>query len=195
MVHLPRQAGLCTQNNIMADINLPKPVKLFVGILSCNKDLLEDVESLLVKRFGELEMKSEIIPFNFTDYYTKDMGASISRQFICFRKLINPEELSAIKIWTNELEDKFKHNTRFNVVRPINLDPGYLTHCNLILASTKEYYHRIHLQDGIYAEVTLFYQHEVFKNLPWTYPDFQTEEYKNFFLEIRGLYAKDISNN
>ena len=143
--------------NIMADINLPKPVKLFVGILSCNKDLLEDVESLLVKRFGELEMKSEIIPFNFTDYYTKDMGASISRQFICFRKLINPEELSAIKIWTNELEDKFKHNNRFNVLRPINLDPGYLTHCNLILASTKEYYHRIHLQSGIYAEVTLFY--------------------------------------
>ncbi len=179
----------------MADINLPKPVKLFVGILSCNKELLADVENILVKRFGELDMKSEIFPFNFTDYYTKDMGASISRQFICFRKLINPEELSAIKIWTNELEDKFKHNNRFNVIRPINLDPGYLTHCNLILASTKEYYHRIHLQSGIYAEVTLFYQHEVFKNLPWTYPDFQTEEYKNFFLEIRGLYAKDISNN
>jgi len=138
----------------MADINLPKPVKLFVGILSCNKDLLEDVESLLVKRFG-----------------------------------------SAIKIWTNELEDKFKHNNRFNVVRPINLDPGYLTHCNLVLASTKEYYHRIHLQDGIYAEVTLFYQHEVFKNLPWTYPDFQTDKYKNFFLKVRTLYAKDISNN
>jgi Domain of unknown function (DUF4416) len=179
----------------MADINLSKPVKLFVGILSCDKELLTDVEGLLVKRFGEVDMKSEIIPFNFTDYYTKDMGASISRQFICFRKLINPEELSAIKIWTNELEDKFKHNNRFNVLRPINLDPGYLTHCNLILASTKEYYHRIHLQSGIYAEVTLFYQHEVFKNLPWTYPDFQTEKYKNFFLEVRGLYAKDISNN
>ena len=179
----------------MADINLSKPVKLFVGILSCDKELLTDVEGLLVKRFGEVDMKSEIIPFNFTDYYTKDMGASISRQFICFRKLINPEELSAIKIWTNVLEDKFKHNNRFNVLRPINLDPGYLTHCNLILASTKEYYHRIHLQSGIYAEVTLFYQHEVFKNLPWTYPDFQTEEYKNFFLKVRNLYAKNISNN
>ncbi len=179
----------------MADITLPKPVKLFIGILSCNKGLLANVESLLSERFGEVDMKSEIIPFNFTDYYTKDMGTNISRQFICFRKLINPEDLSATKTWTNKLEDKFKHNNRFNVNRPINLDPGYLTHCNLILASTKEYYHRIHLQNGIYAEVTLFYQHEVYKNLPWTYPDFQTEEYKNFFLKVRGLYAKDISNN
>ena len=179
----------------MADISLPKPVKFFVGILSCDEELLADVESILIKRFGEVDMKSEIIPFNFTDYYTKEMGANISRQFICFKKLINPEELSAFKIWTNELEDKFKHNNRFNVIRPINLDPGYLTHCNLILASTKKYYHRIHLQDGIYAEVTLFYQHEIFKNLPWTYPDFQTEEYKNFFLKVRTLYAENISNN
>ncbi|MBT6051404.1 MAG: DUF4416 family protein, partial [Candidatus Scalindua sp.] len=108
----------------MADISLPKPVKFFVGILSCDEELLADVESILIKRFGEVDMKSEIIPFNFTDYYTKEMGANISRQFICFKKLINPEELSAFKIWTNELEDKFKHNNRFNVIRPINLDPG-----------------------------------------------------------------------
>jgi len=179
----------------MADIDLPKPVKLFVGILSCNKDLFDDVESLLVKHFGEVEIKSEIFPFNFTDYYKKEMGANISRQFICFRKLINPEELYTIKKWTNELEDKFKHNKRYSVIRPINIDPGYLTHCNLILASSKDYYHRIHLQGGIFAEVTLFYQHEVYKNLPWTYPDFQTEKYKNFFLKVRALYAKDISNN
>jgi hypothetical protein len=178
----------------MADIGIPKPVKLFVGILSCNINLLADVESLLVKRFGKVDIRSEIIPFNFTDYYNKEMGANISRQFLSFKELINPEELSAIKIWTNKLEDEIRNNGKPDVVRPINLDPGYLTHCNLILASAKDYYHRIHLQNGIYAEVTLFYQHEVFKNLPWTYPDFQTEEYKSFFIKVRNLYAKDISN-
>lgn len=179
----------------MADINCPKPVKLFVGILSSDKILLKDVEILLVKRCGKVDIRSEIFPFDFTDYYKKDMGTNISRQFLCFKELINPEELSAIKIWTNELEDEIKRNRKSDVARPINLDPGYITHCNLILASAKDYYHRIHLQNGIYAEVTLFYQHEVFKNLPWTYPDFQTEEYKNFFLKVRTLYAKDISNN
>ena len=97
------------------------------------------------------------------------MGTNISRQFLCFKELINPEELSDIKIWTNELENEIKCYRKSDVARPINLDPGYLTHCNLIIASAKDYYHRIHLQNGIYAEVTLFYQHEVFKNLPWTY--------------------------
>jgi len=179
----------------MADISSSKPVKLFVGILSSDNTLLEEVEYLLTKRLGKVDIKSEIFPFDFTDYYKKDMGTNISRQFLCFKELINPEELSDIKIWTNELENEIKCNRKSDVARPINLDPGYLTHCNLILASAKDYYHRIHLQNGIYAEVTLFYQHEVFKNLPWTYPDFQTEEYKNFFLKVRTLYAKDISNN
>jgi hypothetical protein len=179
----------------MADISSPKPVKLFVGILSSYKTLFGEIAVILEKRLGKVDIRSEIIPFNFTDYYNKEMGTNISRQFLSFKELINPEELSVIKIWTNELEAKIKHDNRFNVPRPINLDPGYLTYCNLILASTKDYYHRIHLQNGIYAEVTLFYQHEVFKNLPWTYPDFQTEEYKNFFLKVRTLYAKDISNN
>ena len=179
----------------MADINCPKPVKLFVGILSSDNTLLEEVEYLLAKRLGKVDIKSEIFPFDFTDYYKKEMGTNISRQFLCFKELINPEELSDIKVWTNELENEIKCNRKSDVARPINLDPGYLAHCNLILASAKDYYHRIHLQNGIYAEVTLFYQHEVFKNLPWTYPDFQTEEYKNFFLKVRTLYAKDISNN
>jgi len=179
----------------MADISSSKPVKLFVGILSSDNTLLEEVEYLLAKRLGKVDIKSEIFPFDFTDYYKKDMGTNISRQFLCFKELINPEELSDIKIWTNELENEIKCYRKSDVARPINLDPGYLTHCNLIIASAKDYYHRIHLQNGIYAEVTLFYQHEVFKNLPWTYPDFQTEEYKNFFLKVRTLYAKDISNN
>ncbi len=178
----------------MADISLPKPVKLFVGILSSNKDLFVDVENLLENRFGQVDLKSEIFPFNFTDYYKKEMGTNISRLFLSFKKLIKPDELSAIKIWTNKLEDKMRSDGKPDVVRPINLDPGYLTHCNLVLASAKDYYHRIYLQNGIYAEITLFYQHDIFKHLPWTYPDFQTEEYKNFFIKVRNLYAKDISN-
>jgi len=114
---------------------------------------------------------------------------------LCFKKLIDPEEIPSIKIWTNKLEDEFKKDGKFNVIRPINLDPGYLTQSKLILASTKDYYHRIHLQGGIYAEVTLFYQNGKFENLPWTYPDYQTEKYKNFFLKARELYAKDIGTN
>ena len=179
----------------MSKINYPKPVKLIIGVLTSIQALLNDIEVLLEKRFGSIDLESKVFPFNFTDYYEKEMGANILRKFLSFKKHIHSEEISSIKIWTNELENKFKNNKEYNIVRPINLDPGYLTQCNLILASTKDYYHRIHLKDGIFAEVTLFYQNKKFENLPWTFPDYQTEEYKNFFLKVRELYAKDISHN
>lgn len=179
----------------MSEISCPKPVKLIIGILSGIKTLLNDIELLLEDRLGKIDLRSEIFTFNFTDYYEREMGTNILRKFLCFKKLINPEEISSIKIWTNKLEDKLKQNGKFKVIRPINLDPGYLTQSKLILASAKDYYHRIHLQSGIYAEVTLFYQNGKFENLPWTYPDYQTEKYKNFFLKVRELYAKDIGTN
>ncbi len=179
----------------MSEINCPKPVKLVIGILSGIKILLKDIEVLLESHLGKIDLKSEIFTFDFTDYYKREMGLNILRKFLCFKKLIDPEEIPSIKIWTNKLEDEFKKDGKFNVIRPINLDPGYLTQSKLILASTKDYYHRIHLQGGIYAEVTLFYQNGKFENLPWTYPDYQTEKYKNFFLKARELYAKDIGTN
>ena len=55
----------------------------------------------------------------------------------------------------------------------------------LILASTKDYSHRIHIHDGIYAEVTLLFVHGRWQELPWTYPDYRTEAYGKFFLEMR----------
>ena len=71
----------------MADINCPKPVKLFVGILSSDNSLLEELENLLINRLGKVDIRSEIFPFDFTEYYKKEMGINISRQFLCFKEL------------------------------------------------------------------------------------------------------------
>ena len=92
----PKMIGLLlllpTQNFFMADISCPKPVKLFVGILSSDNSLLEEVENLLSNRLGKVDIRSEIFPFDFTEYYKKDMGTNISRQFLSFKELINPEK-------------------------------------------------------------------------------------------------------
>lgn len=170
----------------MSQITRPKPVKLIMGMLSSIRALFEEVPALLEERLGKIETQSKIIPFDFTNYYKKEMGSGILRVFYSFKNLINPEEIAAIKVWTNELEERFMQNEEYRIKRPVNLDPGYLTQCQLILASTKDFYHRIYLQKGIYAEVTLYYKYGKYVNLPWTYPDYQTEEYKNFFLHVRG---------
>ncbi len=183
------------QNKAMSEITQPKPVKLIIGMLSSVKTLFKEVSTLLEEQFGKIEIQSEIIPFHYTDYYREDMGTNILRMFYSFKDVIDPVELAAIKVWTNKLEETFNKNERYRMKRPINLDPGYLTQCQLILASTKDFFHRIYLQKGIYAEVTLYYKYGKYENLPWTYPDYQTAEYKNFFLKVRSDHAKDISHH
>ena len=69
--------------------------------------------------------------------------------------------------------------------RPLNLDPGYITAAKLVLASTKDHAHRIYLQDGIYAEVTLAYRHRAWQPLEWTYPDYRRADFQEFFTRCR----------
>ncbi|MEE9260014.1 MAG: DUF4416 family protein, partial [Candidatus Scalindua sediminis] len=84
----------------MANISYTKPVKLIIGILSGIKILLKDIEVLLESHLGKIDLKSEIFTFDFTDYYKREMGLNILRKFLCFKKLIDPEEIPSIKIWT-----------------------------------------------------------------------------------------------
>ena len=74
--------------------------------------------------------------------------------------------------------------------RCINLDPGYLTLAKIVLASTKDYSHRIYLKDGIHAEVTLIYSKETKEYLPNinTYNDYKDERHKKIFLLARQLF-------
>ena len=69
--------------------------------------------------------------------------------------------------------------------RPLNLDPGYLTLGKLVLASTKDFAHRIYLSRGIYAEVTLQYRHRRWEHHQYTFPDYRREDYQQFFSECR----------
>lgn len=181
----------------MGEIKKPQKVKLFIGVIISQKSLpiLNDLKENLKKKFGSIDRESGIIPFEITNYYQKETGPQLKKIFFSFKKLINPEKLATIKIWTNNLEKKLaqKYN---QFPRPINLDPGYLTLANVILATTKGQAHRIYLGKGIYAEVTLLYQKGKFKNLPWTYLDYRQKSYHSFFLKMRAdlkIYLNNLN--
>lgn len=118
------------------------------------------------------------------------MGRDLKRKFISFEKLIPPEKLSKIKIFTNKIEAKLSKNGS----RSINIDPGYLNLSKLILASTKDYAHRMYIGNDICAEIALFYQEKSFRPWEWTYPDYKTNEYISLFNRIRETYAQQIKN-
>ncbi|MDH5715842.1 MAG: DUF4416 family protein, partial [Candidatus Aminicenantes bacterium] len=120
------------------------PVKLIFGIISGFQQLIEEIAEPLTLRYGPIDYRSPIIPFTFTDYYTPQMGENLLRRFISFQQLIEPDLLPEIKVHSNQLEEEYALRSS-QVKRPINLDPGYLTATSLILASTKNYAHRVPL--------------------------------------------------
>ena len=168
----------------MAEPTPPETARLIVGMLSSFPELFDAASSIIAERHGDVDLTSEILPFDFTDYYTPQMGTALQRKFISFRPPYDPVKLVETKLWTNALEKRLaKSNT--SVPRPINLDPGYLTLSKLVLASTKDHAHRLYLHSGIYAEITLTYVNKQFRPMPWAYADYRTEKYLDFFYAVR----------
>jgi hypothetical protein len=164
---------------------IPNRVKLFVGMLSVAEELFTETEKKLVLHFGEIDFGSKPIPFTYTDYYEKEMGKGLLRRFVSFAELVDAGSLAEIKILTRRIEGQFS-GTSGN--RRINIDPGYVSGAKAVLATTKDYDHRIYLGEGIYAEVTLHYRGGSFRAWDWTYPDYRTQKYIEIFNKIRRLY-------
>lgn len=175
----------------MGKIKKQPRVKLITGLIFSQQGILDKAQKDLIRHFGKIDFESNALAFTHTDYYKKEFGSSLYRKFLSFQKLIDPAKLAEIKILTNKIEEKYKnpHDCRL-----INIDPGYLDFAKLILATTKDYAHRIYLKKGIYAEITLSYQDKQFKPLAWTYPDYRANEYSDIFNTIRDIYAGQRKN-
>lgn len=160
-------------------------------MLAGRTDLFETAERETSARFGSIDAASEIMPFDQTDYYEDELGPNLLRKFVAFDRLINPKDLVAAKLFTNELEERISEQEG-SERRVVNLDPGYISLSKLVLASTKDYSHRIYMGDGIFAEVTLHYANRQFNPWPWTYPDYKTAAYRLFFDSIRRKYIEAL---
>ena len=168
----------------MAAPGEPAPVKLICGMISAKKDLFDEAAAAMGEAFAPVEVESEVTDFDLTDYYYDQMGKPLYRKFVSFAGLVDPGSLGRIKLRTNEIEADFAR--RYNYVpRPVNLDPGYVDPSKLVLATTKNYSHRIYLGQGIYAEVTLVFHKGEYQSLQWTYPGYS--DHREVFLEMRGL--------
>jgi len=173
----------------MGKARKPKAVKLIVGMLAKSQKLFDIAEEFFIKEYGPVDYKSPAISFGYTDYYEKEMGSPLKRKFISFKKTVSPEIIAKIKLFANSIEETLSADKK----RRINIDPGYVSDSKLVLATTKDYFHRIYLNYGIYAEVTLKWRKGSFEPFEWTYPDYRSKEYiailnhiRNFFMQVEG---------
>ncbi len=160
-------------------------VKLVIGFIYLDEAFFVKAKEKLIKIFGRVDFESPVLDFNYTDYYEAETGKPLKRKFISFAKLIPIADLYRIKLYTNRLEKRFLSAAG----RRVNIDPGYIDLAKLVLATTKDYAHRIYLGKGIFAEVTLSFKGSTFTPNEWTYPDYRTQAYLEAFNQIRKLFC------
>ncbi len=166
-------------------------VKYFAGIIIRQENgLWNNVKNALEKEFSPIDLKSETIPFTFTDYYEPQMGKDLLRFWIGFSGLFNRDSLPDWKIRSGKIEKTFKDSNR---LRKVNIDPGYLALSKVVLASTKNYGHRIYIGKGILAEIEYIYRRGDFLPMDWTYPDYRSDQALLFFKKLREIYKRELS--
>ncbi len=133
-----------------------------------------------------VDEQSDIFNFSFSDYYKEEMGTSLKKVFLSFHPCVDPGTLPMMKLKTNEIETRWSEAGK----RRVNLDPGYITGAKLVLASTKDFAHRVFIGDGIYGDAQLRFVRNRFLANEWTYPDYQTGAALSFFQKVRTKFMK-----
>ncbi len=168
----------------------PLGVKIFTAVMYKSSFDPEPVLRKLDDRFGKRECVYGPIPFSWSDYYKSEMGDILLKIYIGYETLIERQELPSIKLFTNSIEDEFAINN----MRVVNIDPGYLSRDKVVLATTKDFYHRLYLGEGIYGEVTLHYKRGQYRFFSWTYPDYRQEAIYKFFEKSRASLVMQLRN-
>jgi hypothetical protein len=154
----------------MGEIRQVPLVMPLAGLLADSQERLTQANLALAPLLGAPIATTNPIPFRYTQYYEKEMGANLWRQFLIFGELQAAEKLVAWKQAANELEQTLSQGS--GPGRRVNIDPGYLAPGKLVLASTKDHEQRIYLAQGIFAENTLRIRDGGFRAWDWTYPDY-----------------------
>ncbi|MBP9560644.1 MAG: DUF4416 family protein, partial [Syntrophorhabdaceae bacterium] len=111
------------------------------------------------------------------------------RIFVLFGSLVGRDCLIETKLKTNAIEKDLSTEEK----RQVNIDPGYISLENIILATTKNYTHRVYMGSGIYGDLTLIYKKGGYKPLEWTYPDYAGSDIVSIFNRWREHYKRMLA--
>ncbi len=157
-----------------------------VSVLYNDSSVLKRALVSLQLLFGEVLLFSEPYPFDMTDYYRSEMGPSLIRVWFCFSPLRDPSELSAWKKDCSKLEAEFSSRGK----RLVNIDPGYLDHGKLVLASCKAAPDKIYMGSGVFAHTCLRYKKGQFHGPEHSFADFIDGRFDDFFTSAKQLLRK-----
>jgi hypothetical protein len=155
--------------------------------LAATTELLDEARRALGETVAAIACASVAERWTVSRYYEPEMGPALWRQYVALEGLMPPQDLVGLKLTTNALEARW----RVDAQRRVNIDPGYVDLDKLVLASSKNAAHRIYLDRGIYAEVTLRFMDGQFEPLAHTYPDYAAPSVREFFSRVREQYRQE----
>jgi hypothetical protein len=176
----------------MWEVCQPEPVKLIFGILAADDNALDSARHEIIEHFGQCDLVSNIWPFTQTQYYKEELGECVLRQFVSVEELIDPGALAKIKHTSNSIEMELAESLNSTLPRPVNLDPGIIEPSKLVLASTKNFSHRIYIGDKMYAELTLSFCRGKWQSFSYTFPDYKEDRYHSFLSMVREKLVEQI---
>ncbi len=177
----------------MRELAEPVPALMICGLLFSSRDVFSRAVNRLEARFGPVCIVSPEWNFTHTDYYSQEMGPDLIRVFLVFDRMVPQDCLVDAKLGCRAIEEEFMGETaRGTPGRRVNIDPGLLTPERLVLATGKNFTHRIYLGSGVFAEITLMASRSGFKTLEWTFPDYASPDILEFWNGMRRKYLADL---
>ncbi|MFK7766823.1 MAG: DUF4416 family protein [Mariniblastus sp.] len=176
----------------MGEITTHRPVLLIAAVTSRYDQALQWTAENTAAQWGTLVYESPVFDFTETSFYTESMGTELKKQFLAFETLIDPGSIAPTKLKSNDWEKQYAESNDHPEIRPLNIDPGYISEAKLVLVTTKDRDHRLYLEQGIFAEVTLYYRSGEWNSSRWTYPDYQREDFQAFFTKCRDYLRERI---
>ena len=163
-------------------IRYPLDVIYFNAILY-NPEEMPSPDACVLSVFGPPILKTEVFKFSHTDYYKKEMGENLCKYLVGYNLIESPNKLALYKRITIDIE---MLHCRLGK-RLLNIDVGYVAHEKVVLASTKNFTHRVYIDNGIYGDVQLMRRKNAYEYLDWTYADYKYGFVAQFFENMRSL--------
>ncbi len=165
-------------------------VKPVAAVMAPSAGLIGQALGSLEGELGEIDFLGEIYRFDHSRYYQAEMGDALLKRFASFGTLTESAFLARLKRRSAACERLHRSG---DGRRRVNVDPGYWSDAKLVLASTKNYSHRICIGRRVFAEVTLRFKRGRLSPLEWTYPDYKTAGALEFFGQVRKRYFEQLS--
>jgi len=153
-----------------------------MAVMYASDELFNNVKDELIQKYGELKAESNPYDFDFTSYYEKEMGSGLKKKFLIFKKEIIKEDLTEIKLFITEIEKKLSIENK----RKVNIDPGYLSENELVLATFKAKDFKEKISDKVWVHKVLEFNGKI-KEFFHTFADYKVKENQDFILKNKPL--------